>query len=58
MQLVTATLAVTSSFERELDRCCTCNDLKQVISAKSILRSPAGLRPAPAHPQDQNVMGS
>jgi hypothetical protein len=39
VQLVTATLAVTSSFERQQARCCTCDEVKQVISAKDILRS-------------------
>jgi hypothetical protein len=33
VQLVTATLAVTSSFERKQARCCTCDEVKQVISA-------------------------
>ncbi len=33
VQLITATLAVTNGFERSLDRCCTCQDTKQVILA-------------------------
>jgi hypothetical protein len=33
VQLITATLAVTDGFDRSLDRCCTCQDTKQVILA-------------------------
>ena len=33
VQLITATLAVTGDFERDLDRCSTCQDTKQVIMA-------------------------
>ena len=33
VQLITATLAVTESFKREVGRCCTCGDAKQVIQA-------------------------
>ncbi len=36
VQLVTATLAVTPSFGREFGRCCTCNEMKQVIYANGI----------------------
>ena len=33
VQLVTATLAVTKSFQRDRSMCCTCNEEKHVISA-------------------------
>lgn len=32
VQLVTATLGVTSSYCRSMSECCTCHDTKQVIS--------------------------
>ena len=35
VQLITATLAVTAKYERSLERCSTCNDVKQVIQALS-----------------------
>lgn len=63
VQLVTATLAVTPSFEREHARCCTCNELKQVISAKSTLRlsgiaSRHSAVQAPANQPGPDLMGS
>ena len=33
VQLITATLAVTNGFEREFNRCCTCQETKQVTRA-------------------------
>ena len=33
VQLITATLAVTNLFEREFNRCCTCQEMKQVTRA-------------------------
>ena len=33
VQLITATLACTETFARELGPCCVCNETKQVISA-------------------------
>jgi hypothetical protein len=33
VQLITATLAVTDAFKRDLGPCCTCNEVKQVIQA-------------------------
>jgi hypothetical protein len=33
VQLITATLAVTSAFCREVNKCCTCEEIKQVIQA-------------------------
>ena len=33
VQLITATLAVTNQFERELNTCCTCQETKQVTRA-------------------------
>jgi hypothetical protein len=33
VQLITATLAVTDSFKRDLGRCFTCREVKQVIQA-------------------------
>jgi hypothetical protein len=33
VQLITATLAVTDTFKRDLGPCCTCNEVKQVIQA-------------------------
>jgi hypothetical protein len=53
VQLVTATLAVTSSFERKQARCCTCDEVKQVTSAKDILRSRGVVSDQPR----QEVMG-
>jgi len=43
VQLITATLAVTSGFRREFNKCCTCEEIKQVTHA--IGDQP---RPAPA----------
>jgi hypothetical protein len=34
VQLITATLACTEVFTRDLGACCICNETKQVISAK------------------------
>ncbi len=39
VQLVTATLGVTRSFERDCSMCCTCLEVKRVITA---LRTPQG----------------
>jgi hypothetical protein len=33
VQLITATLAVTDAFKRDLGQCCTCQEVKQVIQA-------------------------
>jgi hypothetical protein len=33
VQLITATLAVTSGFRREFNKCCTCEEIKQVTHA-------------------------
>ena len=33
VQLITATLACTEVYARDLGQCCVCNDTKQVISA-------------------------
>jgi hypothetical protein len=33
VQLITATLAVTDAFKRDLGQCCTCQEAKQVIQA-------------------------
>lgn len=33
VQLITATLAVTSVFRREFNKCCTCEEIKQVTHA-------------------------
>src|SRR5277367_6242932 len=33
VQLITATLAVTTTFEREVNKCCTCQEIKQVTRA-------------------------
>jgi hypothetical protein len=40
VQLITATLAVTSGFKRELNQCCSCNGLKQVTRAAKDHRTP------------------
>jgi hypothetical protein len=37
VQLITATLAVTESFKRDLGQCCTCHEVKQVIQAAGSL---------------------
>jgi hypothetical protein len=47
VQLVTATLAVTDTFERALDRCSACQEVKQVI--KVARNSAANKGPASAH---------
>ena len=39
VQLITATLAVTGAFSREVNTCCTCQEVKQVTKAVS---SPTG----------------
>jgi hypothetical protein len=33
VQLITAVLAVTDSFERNVGECCTCHQVKQVVQA-------------------------
>jgi hypothetical protein len=33
VQLITATLAVTAGFRREFNKCCTCEEIKQVTHA-------------------------
>jgi hypothetical protein len=33
VQLITATLAVTTTFRREVNKCCTCDTIKQVTHA-------------------------
>ena len=33
VQLITATLAVTNGFEREFNKCCTCQETKRVTRA-------------------------
>jgi hypothetical protein len=38
VQLITATLGVTQAFKRELGRCCTCNEDKQVIYAVRVVQ--------------------
>ena len=35
VQLITATLGVTTGFRRAFDRCCTCQEIKQVTHAVS-----------------------
>lgn len=35
VQLITATLAVTSAFERQFEQCSTCNEMKQVTKVRS-----------------------
>lgn len=62
VQLVTATLAVTRSFTRELGNCCTCHQSKYVIAAVRMTASTETLtlsrpeKPAPiadrGHRQD------
>jgi hypothetical protein len=42
VQLITATLAVTETFKRDLGRCCTCNEVKQVIQAVATQSSERG----------------
>jgi hypothetical protein len=53
VQLITATLAVTELFERELVRCCTCNELKQ--STRAATRS---FPEAPGRAVPSLLMGS
>jgi hypothetical protein len=45
VQLITATLCVTSSFRRERGLCCNCKNHKQVIAA--VNASPADRKAAP-----------
>ena len=40
VQLITATLAVTNGFAREIDSCCTCGEVKLVTRAQTTLRLP------------------
>jgi len=51
VQLVTATLAVTQSFERERSICCTCNEEKHVIAA---VRMPTDEMPLSLHDAGQD----
>jgi hypothetical protein len=44
VQLITATLAVTDSYERGLEKCSTCSETKQVIFACVDVAVPAGRR--------------
>jgi hypothetical protein len=45
VQLITATLAVTNGFAREVDSCCTCGETKLVTRAQTTLRL-SGTQPA------------
>jgi hypothetical protein len=45
VQLVTATLGVTQSFERDRSVCCTCAELKHVIAAVRLPADEAPLTP-------------
>jgi len=45
VQLITATLAVTDAFKRDLGPCCTCSEAKQVIQAVTARQS--GTLPRP-----------
>lgn len=36
VQLVTATLSVTAAFTREINKCCTCGQVKQVTHALNV----------------------
>jgi hypothetical protein len=36
VQLITATLAVTTTFQREFNKCCTCEEIKQVTHAVDV----------------------
>ncbi len=50
VQLVTATLAVTQSFERERSICCTCNEEKHVIAAVRMPTDEVPLSPGAESP--------
>jgi hypothetical protein len=45
VQLITATLAVTEAFKRDLGPCCTCSEVKQVIQV--VAARPGGERTCP-----------
>jgi hypothetical protein len=45
VQLVTATLAVTSGYRRNTATCCTCGDTKQVIVFVASAKGTLSLRP-------------
>jgi hypothetical protein len=47
VQLITATLAVTESFRREFNACCSCHEAKSVTHAVKCVLPEAG-RPGPA----------
>ncbi len=49
VQLITATLAVTECFKRELGRCRTCDDVKQVIQAVYAAQGTEARCASPAH---------
>ena len=50
VQLVTATLAVTRSFERDRSTCCTCNEEKHVIAAVRVPTDDVPLSPRTEKP--------
>jgi hypothetical protein len=69
VQLITATLAVTGAYDRNLDRCLTCNEVKQVTQSlsgnhdnparkltSSASRSTLRLRPTPERSDNSEMV--
>jgi len=46
VQLITATLAVTTAYRREFNKCCTCEEIKQVTYAVGGHLAQASAKPA------------
>jgi hypothetical protein len=51
VQLITATLAVTAGFRREFNKCCTCEEIKQVTHAIGDQPRPAPVPSTAAAPK-------
>lgn len=51
VQLITATLAVTAGFRREFNKCCTCEEIKQVTHAVGDQPRPTPAPPKPSAPK-------
>jgi hypothetical protein len=58
VQLITATLAVTESFKRDLGPCCTCNEVKQVIQAIGSLAAAERVLTLSFAPELEEEMGA
>jgi hypothetical protein len=58
VQLITATLAVTATFRREFNKCCTCEIVKQVTNASQVTHARHGRSQAAATKQKLDAKDS